>query len=407
MVRQLFVVGLVLYGLASFPRPAVSADQLAPTLHQAVQRALERDPDQEVLTARGTEVNAFEERARGLLAGAPAVYGLYRSDTLGSDQGLREMEADILLPLWKFGQRAAEQDAAERRRAGLARSRSALALTVAGKVRDAVWEVAFLRNEAQLARKEWETARALERDVKKRVAAGELAQTDLMLARDETLRKEAAHVQAAAEAERAMARYEVLTGLYRLPRDAAESKSPAQSIARGHPSLAEAEASVATARAGLRVAGRSAGGNPELLLGVKRERANSAESYDNSVQVAVRIPFNIGPAAKPEVAAAGRALAEADASRVRLRRQLDSELRTTGRELKTIEQRLVLAREQNRIAAENLRLARRSFELGESDLVSLLRVQALAFTAKRAEQQLKILRERTVAKYNQAAGVLP
>jgi hypothetical protein len=59
----------------------------------------------------------------------------------------------------------------------------ALALTVVCKVRDAVWEVAFLRNEAQLARKEWETARALRRDVKKRVAAGELAQTDLVLAR--------------------------------------------------------------------------------------------------------------------------------------------------------------------------------------------------------------------------------
>jgi cobalt-zinc-cadmium efflux system outer membrane protein len=407
LVRHLFAVGLVLYGLACFPRPAVSAEQSAPTLHQAVQRALERDPDQGVLTARHKEVTAFEERARGLLAGAPAVYGLYRTDTLGSDQGLREIEADLLLPLWRFGQRAAEQDAAERRRAGLANSRSALELTVAGKVRDAVWEVAFLRNEARLARKEWETARALQRDVKKRVDAGELAQTDLMLAREETLRKQAAHVQAAAEAERAMARYEVLTGLPRLPRNAAEAKSAVQSISRSHPALAEAQASVATARAEMRVASRSAGGSPELLVGVKRERASSVESYDNSVQVAVRIPFNIGPAAKPEVATAGRALAEADAARARLQRQLDSELRTAGRELETIEQRLVLAREENRIAAENLRLARRSFELGEADLVSLLRVQALAFAAKRAEEQLNILRERTIAKYNQVAGVLP
>ncbi|MGA7982939.1 MAG: TolC family protein [Chromatiaceae bacterium] len=407
MLRYPFLVGLVLSGMTCLSPPAVSAETLAPTLHEAVQRALEREPDQKVLSARGTEVSAFEQRARGLLAGAPAVYGLYRSDAVGSDQGLQEMEADLLLPLWRFGQRGAEQQAAERRRVGLARSRDALALTVAGKVRDAVWEVAFLRNEAQLARKDWETARALQRDVKKRVAAGELAQTDLMLAREETLRKEAAHVKAAAEAEHAMVRYQVLTGLHQLPGNPGETQSSEQAIAPSHPLLAEAEASVATARAGLTVASRSAGGSPELMIGGKRERGSSSDSYDNSLQVAVRIPFNIGPAAKPEIAAAGRTLAEADASRLRLQRQLDTELRTADRELETINQRLVLAREQNRIAAENLRLARRSFELGESDLVSLLRVQTLAFAAERAEQQLKILRRRAIAKYNQAAGVLP
>jgi hypothetical protein len=76
--------------------------------------------------------------------------------------------------------------------------------------------------------------------------------------------------------------------------------------------------------------------------------------------VAVRIPFDIGPATKPEVAAAGRTLAEADASRLRLQRQLEAELRTAGRELGAIERRLVPVREQRRIAADNLRLARRA-----------------------------------------------
>jgi len=121
----------------------------------------------------------------------------------------------------------------------------------------------------------------------------------------------------------------------------------------------------------------------------------------------VRIPLNIGPAAKPDVAAAGTALAEEEAARVRLERQLATELRTTAHELDTIGRRLTQAKEQNRIASENLRLARRAFELGEIDLTDLQRVQGLAFAAERAEQQLKILRQRAVAQYNQAAGVLP
>jgi cobalt-zinc-cadmium efflux system outer membrane protein len=269
LLRSPFASGLLLSALAGFSPPAVAAEPPAPTLHEAVQRALERHPDQEVLAARGVEASAFEARARGLLAGPPAVYGLYRGDSVGSDQGLREMEADLLLPLWRFGQRAAEQRAAERRRAGLASSHGALALTVAGQVRDAVWEVAFLRNEARLAQKEWETALALQRDVEKRVAAGELAQTDLMLARGETLGKQSAHVQAAAEAEQAMLRYQLLTGLERLPAQPGESRSGDQGVPAAHPLLAEADASVATARAGVTVARRSAGGSPELLIGGK------------------------------------------------------------------------------------------------------------------------------------------
>ena len=63
-----------------------------------------------------------------------------------------------------------------------------------------------------------------------------------------------------------------------------------------------------------------------------------------------------------------------------------------------------LPRQQNRIAAENLHLARRAFDLGETDLTGL---QGLAFAAERAEQQLEILRQRPIASYNQAAGALP
>ncbi len=411
MFRHAPLIGSLLLGLLS-AAPVASASGAAggtrpPTLREVVQHALERDPQGLVLTSRGEEVDAFQERARGLLSGPPALYGLYRSDALGSDDGLQEMEADVELPLWRPGQRAAEQRAADARRAGLEHSRGALALTVAGRVRDAVWEVVYLRNELRLVKKEWETARALQLDVEKRVEAGELAKTDALLSREETLRKETDYIKAEAEAEHALLRYQALTGLDQLPRDPEEPRSAQQAITPAHPLLAEADAQVSTAQAKLSVASRSAGGNPDLLIGGKRERGGAGEDYNDSFQVAVRIPFNIGPAAKPEVAVAGTALAETEAARVGLERQLSTELRTAAHELETVGRRLTQAREQNRIAAENLHLARRAFDLGEIDLTGLQRVQSLAFAAERAEQQLKILRQRAIAQYNQAAGELP
>ena len=76
-------------------------------------------------------------------------------------------------------------------------------------------------------------------------------------------------------------------------------------------------------------------------------------------------------------------------------------------QVEATEAALQIAEEQNRLAQENLRLARVAFSVGETDLVGLLRVQTLAFAAQRSAQELRILRQRGIARYNQAVGVLP
>ena len=63
--------------------------------------------------------------------------------------------------------------------------------------------------------------------------------------------------------------------------------------------------------------------------------------------------------------------------------------------------------QQYEIANESIRLAEKSFQLGESDLVSLLRVKALTYEAERAFTTRKIQVQWDIARYNQAVGVLP
>jgi hypothetical protein len=45
--------------------------------------------------------------------------------------------------------------------------------------------------------------------------------------------------------------------------------------------------------------------------------------------------------------------------------------------------------------------------MGEADLVSLQRVQALAFAAERTALQQNLAVQRAISRYNQAVGVLP
>lgn len=378
-----------------------------PTLQDVLAAAYSRSPQLQVLDARGREVQALTRHADSLIANNPAVSLRYQSDRLGSDQGLREYEAGIDLPLWRPGERDANLGVARRAYDALTGSQAALRLHVAGQVREAVWQVALMHNNVALAEQEWKTAQALEQDVAKRVRLGELAKTDLLLARDEALRKQSAYLQAVAEWRHSQDQYRALTGLDRLPRKRGETRSPRTTIVPEHPLLAEAQANVAEAQAQLDAARQASGGNPELTIGGRRERGFVAENYISSIGVSVRVPFGTAAHTGPRISRAARAYADALAERDRLQRRLRIGLHEAEHTLSATEESLKIAEEQNALAQENLRLARVAFSVGETDLVGLLRVQTLAFAAQRSEQELRIMRQRAIARYNQAVGVLP
>ena len=377
------------------------------TLAEAVEAAWARTPERRVLDARQEEADARAERSRSLLSGNPAVRARYQTDEAGSGEGLREYEGGLDLPLWRPGQRGAEADLARVSAEAVTRSDAGRRLLVAGEVRERVWAAALAENAVRLAEQELATARALERDLERRVKAGELARADLLLVRQDTLARESALVQARAEALHALERYARLTGLAALPRHREETPLAGDALPASHPLLAESASGVAEALARMGVARRASGGNPTLSLGVKRQRGDGRTPFDNSVEVAVSVPIGLSSHSRPAVAEAGRALGQTEADHALMVRELEGALDAAGHELAATEERLVLARSQAALAEDALRLARVAFAAGESDLVALLRAQAQAFAAQRARQQLEIERLLGIARYNQAMGVMP
>ncbi len=174
-----------------------------------------------------------------------------------------------------------------------------------------------------------------------------------------------------------------------------------------HPLVAAAEADAGQARARVAAVREGAAGSPELVLSGKRQRAAAGQDFVDSLDVTFRLPFGVAAHTGPRVTEAARTAAETQAERDTLVRRLALALQETGHALEASESALLIAEEQNRLAQENLRLARTAFAVGETDLVGLLRVQNLAFAAQRGAQELRIVRERAIARYNQAAGVLP
>jgi outer membrane protein TolC len=90
-----------------------------------------------------------------------------------------------------------------------------------------------------------------------------------------------------------------------------------------------------------------------------------------------------------------------------VKRELDDSLRKSRVERATAERSLQLAQRREALAAEGLRLTQRAFELGESDLFTLLQARAQALASQRELRLRRLELERATARYNQAMGVIP
>ncbi|EEF26322.1 conserved hypothetical protein, partial [Ricinus communis] len=109
-------------------------------LSQVVAKAYERNPQQQVLNAGKVMADARSTQASSLLPSAPAVLFRHQNDTIGSGRNLNEWEAAVELPVWMPGQRAARDVVARDAGNSVDASRGGLMLSLAGLVRDAVWD---------------------------------------------------------------------------------------------------------------------------------------------------------------------------------------------------------------------------------------------------------------------------
>ena len=375
------------------------------TLHAAVDRAAALDPVLRTLEARAGEVDAGRLAAAGAFPVPPTVGTSLRRDRPDRDLGRNEVEFEIGLPMWLPGQRALRQriagDDGNERTAALADAR----LQVAGRVREALWQIAFDRIEEAAARRRAATVEQLVADVERRVAAGVLARADLLLARAEATVARGALIEAVMRAGQSMHAWRALVGSTALPASWVEGPVPAD--AGVHPSVAAAHGQVELARSRLKLALEATRDPPELGLQHRSDRDVAGADYRNSIRVALRIPFATDARNHPRIALANTELVRAESGLLQLQRRIESERARAAAELDAARAQEANARVQLQDAAEHLALVRRAFELGEHSLVAMLRASVLADEAQAGLERQRAARDRAVARVNQAAGILP
>lgn len=328
------------------------------------------------------------------------------NDAVGSSDGFQEWEGGLDLPLWLPGQQQAQQLLSEKMMAELPAYQASLRLQAAGEVRDIIWQVKLAEARLEQARTVWNTAHKLGEDVKKRVEAGDLPPTEALLANSHTLEKHAAMVSAESALSQQLETYQLITGESLLPQQVSEQKASAAQITASHPRLAMQDQVIARLQAEVGLARYQDAVNPNLSVGVRRERGDGGEQFNNSLGLGISMALNDKRYRQPAIAEASAVVADAQVERRRLERQLNKSLLMRRQALKASQQQLDLIIEQDRSTQDYYQLQKKAFDLGEINLVDLLRAQVRADETRNRKQQLQVRIKQQTAALNQALGLL-
>jgi len=369
-----------------------------------------QQPESRALPERRDAAQAQQRAAAAWTPEPPALEIIHKTDRFARNNGARELDVGVAIPLWLPGERRRSSSLADAE-AAAAESRAAAArLRLAATVREAWWNWERARIDADIARGQLGSARRIATDVGRRARAGDLAKADQYQADGAVAAAEAAVAQAEAGVTGALQQLKALAGGAGIAAPAGAPSAEAEPIpadAPQHPALEEVKDRAAVAEHAADLAATRSRANPELTLSTTRERGAFGERYDPSITVGIRIPFGGGSRHDSRVAAARADATEAQAQLALDRIRLQSEGEAAAVRVQAARAQLAATERRATLAGETRGFFDKSFRLGETDLPTRLRIESEAFDAERQAARSRIELAAAISAWRQALGLLP
>lgn len=405
MKRYVFCL---LFGLSStMLSQAVLADQTEPlTLKTLTDYVFLNHPGRQAESSMDALAQSRAALAGQLFAEPLGLSVNHYNDVIGSSDGLQEWETSVEMPIWLPGEKRQQQNLSRHLAAEVPYYQQRLRLEASAQVREHVWQVMLAAAKVRHAEVLHENAENLLNNVENRVKGGDLAQSEALLAQTHQLEMRSSLEAAKMQLQQSLNQYQYLTGQQVLPDEIEERLPLSQTIELDHPLLAELTQQIARQRSVIANARYDNARHPSLSLGVKRERDEHADPYNNSIGVGISFALNDEQYQQPAIAEASRQLAELQIAQQQQKRQLEANLLAAMDHYKSLEQRQALLKEQFEVSQQYVAMQQRSFDMGGIDLTSLLRSQEVTDKHRHQLLQLEIEIQQQIARINQIAGKL-
>ncbi len=412
----------VLCGLASLTatsglRAEDSAAAQPTTLRNAFEAAWARQPEAAALATRRDAVRAQQQSALAWSSAPLTLDVLTKTDALSRNQGAREIEMGVAVPLWLPGERRRSQALADSEGRALESRLAAAQLRVAAGVREAWWAWQRARADVDAARAQHGSAIRIAADVARRLTAGDLARADQHQADGAVASADGAVAQADSVVIAAALHLRALTAMAPAqveakpepdPDSSASASASAKSIAtQPHAELTALIDRLAVAEGSVALAATQTRANPELTLAATRGRGSSGEAYNQTFTVGIRVPFGGGPRVEVRNATARGDVIELQAQLALERERLSAEVDAARARAAAARLQLTAAERRAALALESRGFFDKSFRLGQTDLPTRLRIELEAADAERQTARARIDLAAAISTWRQALGLLP
>lgn len=379
------------------------------TLRQAFDAAWARQPAARGGDLRRAAAEARRDAAGNWLVAAPSLELSAKSDRANRNEGVREYDVGVGLPLWLPGERGSARALADAERDVVDSRLQAAQLRLAAGLREAWWNASLAGVEAEVAEARLKNAEQLAADVARRARAGDLSRADQHQADGAVATAQALLAEARSAQAMAVQKLRALLGTpVRTPEAAAAERMPAPATAAAaHPALREIADRAEAARKAKALAQTQTRANPQLTLATTRERSAYGDAFDQSITVGVRIPFGADNRQRARIVTAEAEAVEAEAQLDYEREQVLAGIEAARVRVDAAQTQLGAAERRARLARETRGFFEKSFRYGESDLPTRLRVELEAYEAERQYARSRIVAAMAVSQYRQALGLLP
>lgn len=394
------------------PPLASSLDKAAaPTdgtsLRDALDAAWALSPAARSADSRRAQLQARERAVSSWVNGSPSALLAQRSDRFSNNGGLREYEAELELPIWSPGVRGAAQRELAALRLGFEPQQRLERLKLAAEVREAAASVAVARTERDLVERKHIEALTLAQDVARRVKAGDSARVDGLQAQSQVAQAASGREQAQQALARLQNQWLALTGLAEVPLLDEPLPSANPALGPDHPALHAAQTRVQAAQAAFELSETDRRDPMSVGVGVTRERSAFGAASENSLRLALKIPFGTDNRNAARIAAARAELDTAQAELDAARRQVQTGLASALAELDAARRTQASMAERARLGQEVQGLVAKAYRLGEADLPTRLRAESEKFEADLSLARARVGLQRAISQLNQALGLLP
>ena len=383
------------------------------TLQALFERAWQRQPEAQSVALRREAAQATRSAATAWTAEPVVLELATKTDRPGSNQGSREAEVGLALPLWLPGERARKAALADAELQALDSRQRAAQLQLAATVREAWWAAQRAQADWALAQDRLLNAQRLAADVARRVRAGDLSRADQAQADGAVAQAEAALAEAQGSRDAALAAL-AAWGVQAVPdgalADAAEPEPAvpdATTAAAQHPAATDWQDQAEVARRAADLAAVQTRANPELTVAATRGREQAGDRYQQTFTVGLRIPLGGGDRAQAKQATARADAIDAEARAAVEQRRLAADIAAAMARVKATQaQRDALARHAA-LAQGTRGFVDKAFRLGEADGPTRLRVELEAAQAERQLARARIDAGAAISHLRQALGLLP